>query len=712
MPPETATDCPSLVHDLREASDAEREACAEACALAAATADDDPRLPRGTAVARILVDLGLDAEAVTAALLADPRLRETPERARLLERLGGTIPEMVAAVDRLNNFRDYDEAAATPEQTERMRRLLLSMTSDLRVMLIKLAYRLERLRVLPADDFEIRKRVARETLDLYAPLANRLGVAQLKWELEDLAFRYLEPQTYRRIARLLDAKRDEREAFIGEVIESLETTMAEAGIDCRISGRSKHIFSIWNKMRRKQLDFDQLFDLSAVRIYVEHTRECYAALGVVHSLWTPVKGEFDDYIAQPKPNGYQSLHTAVFGPGGKVVEIQIRTRAMHEAAEYGIASHWRYKEGGGNADAGLENAIAGLRRLLENPAELPGHAGAELDLDRIYVFTPSGELMELQRGATPLDFAYAIHTQVGHGCRGAKVNGRIVPLTHELHTGDRVEILTEKNGEPRRNWLNPHFGYVHTARARTKIRNWFNHVDRRDNIREGRQILDRELRRLDLSRKRLPAIRRELGCEDPEKLHEELGRGNIGVEQIARAAQRLLEPETTGTERPAPPTTAQTRRRPAGDDVHIEGVGNLKTQMAGCCNPLPGDPIIGYITRGKGVTVHRQDCPTVLAMPESEQARLIRVDWSGEAATTYPVEVAIEAFDRQGLLRDITNLLSGEKVNLVAANTRTEKADQSVRMTLKLEIRDLSQLSRVLDRIEQLPNVADARRLK
>ena len=710
MPQNPDFNCRDILTRIRDADDSQRDLAERACRMAVAAQDGNSRLPQSPAVAEILLQLGVDAETVIAALLSDPRLRQSEQRKAIAGEFGPTIAEMVESVDRLNTFREYSSATADrPEQTERLRRLLLSMTRDLRVMLIKLAYRLERLRILPADDFETRKFVARETLDLYTPLANRLGVGQLKWELEDLAFRYLEPQTYRRVAQLLEDKRTEREAYIEQVIFDLRQAMARAGIRCEISGRPKHIYSIWNKMRRKHLDFDQLFDLRAVRIYVQDTRDCYAVLGEVHNLWTPVKGEFDDYIAHPKPNGYQSLHTAVYGPEGKTVEIQIRTYAMHEAAEYGVASHWRYKEGGG-ADAQVERAIAGLRRLLEDPAALPSEFDADLDLDRVYVFTPEGDVLELERGATPLDFAYAVHSGLGHACRGAKVNGRIRPLTYTLKTGDRVEILSVKGGEPKRNWLNPHLGYVHTSRARTKIRHWFNQADRARNTTEGRALLERELRRLDIGRRHLPEFVRLLHCDSQEQLWEGLGKGSITSEQLAAAAQRILHPEQHRQ-----PARHETRERPnhqapTQGDVHVGGVGNLLTHMAKCCNPLPGDPIVGFVTRGKGVTVHRQDCPNVLNMDGEDQARLISVEWTDQREETYPARVVISAFDRKGLLNDITGLLSGEKVNLVEVNTRTDRDDQSVAMTLTLEIRDLTQLARVMDRIGQLPNVEDVYR--
>ncbi len=668
--------------------------------------DRDRRRPRSTDVATILHGLGVDRATLTATLLSDPRLRENLSAERIREDFGGDIAELVRGVHWLNTFKECEhEQLHTPEQAERLRRMLLAMVQDVRGMLIRLAYRLQRLRILRHERYEARRCVARETLDIYAPLANRLGVAQLKWELEDLAFRYLDPQAYRRIASALDDSRAGREAFVQGFIKALQQRLKEQGISAQVSGRPKHIYSIWRKMQAKQVPFEELYDLRAVRVIVDRVADCYAVLGVVHGHWPHIPKEFDDYIANPKDNGYRSLHTAVVGPGSKVVEVQIRTREMHAFAERGVAAHWAYKEGG-SMDPMMQHSIDSLRRMLEpgqdSSALLEGFRG-EPFADRVFVLTPTGEVLDLPRGATPLDFAYAVHTEIGHRCRGAKVDGRIVPLTHVLRSGEQVEILTTKQGRPSRDWLNPNLGYLGTARARAKVRSWFRHQDRERNLRDGRSIVERELRRLGVRDADLKRLAGRLNLKDEEALFVEMGRGEISVAQLIGAVQLPGLPETALPEaRPRAPA-------PHSGGVTIQGVGNLLTQVARCCKPMPGDPIVGYITQGKGVSVHRGDCPNVLRLTGERAQRLVEVEW-GDAPRVHPVDVRIEAYDRQGLLRDITSILSNEKVNLLRADTVTDPRDQTVRMALTLEIADTAQLGRVLDRFAQVPNVTEVHR--
>jgi len=664
--------------------------------------------PSAIDVAGILRELGVDRDTLLAALLSDPRLRDELDQEAIQAEHGAQVTRLVRNVHWLNTFKECSEPVEQPpEQAERLRRMLLAMVEDVRAVLIKLAYRVQRLRLLPQQSYEVRRCIARETLDVFAPLANRLGVGQLKWELEDLAFRYLDPQAYRDLAARLEETRSGREGYIEAFKEALQGALQGEGIEAQVMGRPKHLYSIWRKMQRKELDLDQLYDLRAVRVLVDRPATCYQVLGIVHSLWQHIPREFDDYIANPKGNGYQSLHTAVIGPEGRVVEVQIRTREMHEFAEYGIAAHWRYKEGG-RYDAALQRTISSLRRLLEGSdgdGELLESLRTEFFSDRVFVFTPRGEVIDLPRGATPLDFAYAIHTEVGHRCRGAKVNGRIVPLTYELASGQRVEVLTARDGEPSRDWLSPHAGYLKTSRARAKVRHWFNQQDHAKNAAAGQAALERELHRLGLKEAPMQDLLRRFRMARPEDLYAAIGRGGITMSQIAGALQipEFREPESL-------PTRARSGKPSGGpSDVHIHGVGNLLTEFAQCCKPVPGDEIVGYITRGRGVSVHRRDCPNMLSLPPEKQSRLIEVGW-GDRPRTHAVDVHVEAFDRPGLLRDVTAVLANQKVNVMGANSHTEPRDQGVTMELTLEVTDIEQLSDLLDRIAQLPNVTEVHR--
>jgi GTP pyrophosphokinase len=666
------------------------------------------RRPRGTEVGIILHELGVDETTLVAALLSDPRLQDELPRAALAEAFGEDVAELVESVRWLNTFKDCEQTKTQdPEQIERLRRMLLALIGDIRALLIRLAYRLQRLRGLSAEPASMRHCIARETLDLYAPLANRLGIARLKWELEDLAFRELEPQAYRRVARALEESRREREAYIAHFVETLREALEKEGIRCEVKGRPKHIYSIWKKMQRKDLNVDELHDLRAVRVIVERVADCYAALGVVHGLWRHIPKEFDDYIANPKENGYRSLHTAVIGPQGKVVEVQIRTREMHEYAERGVAAHWLYKEGG-KQDALMQRSIQALQQLLEagkDDPQLMQQFRTELFQDRVFVLTPSGEVVDLPKGATPLDFAYAIHTEVGHRCRGAKVNGRIVPLNHTLRSGEQVEILTAREPRPSRDWLSPHLGYLRTAKAKARVRQWFRQQDRERNVKEGKQMVERELQRLGVEAVDLDEIARRFNRSGAEDLYAAIGRGDMSLHQLAGALRVPgLEPERL---RAGAAQSGEADRRPGG--VTIRGVGNLLTQRAGCCKPMPGDVIRGYITQGRGVSVHRADCPELAARAAADPGRLVDVEWGGDAEV-YPVDIRILGLDRKGLLRDVTGLLADEKVNVVRADTRTDSRDHSVRMELRVEVRDSAQLSRILDKLWQIPSVLEARR--
>ena len=682
-------------------------------------ASGEPYLVHCLAVAEIVHHLNLDHEAVAAAILHDV-VEDTDVSLETIARDFGD--DVAALVDGVTKMGHIDEIRGTgPDRnnaefshSESVRKLLLAMAEDVRVVLIKLADRLHNMRTLRYLSEERQRRIASETLDIYAPLANRLGIWQVKWELEDLALRYLDGEAYRRIASLLDGRRIDRERHIELVKERLQKAFEEAGIRAEITGRPKHIYSIWRKMQRKNVDFHEIFDVQAVRVLVDSPRDCYAALGIVHSLWHHVPHEFDDYIANPKSNNYRSLHTAVIGPEGKAVEVQIRTREMHEHAELGIAAHWRYKEGA-HYDSGFEKKVAWLRQVLEwkdeeqSADEFVDRFKSESIGERVYVLTPQGKVIDMPAGATALDFAYHIHTDVGHRCRGVKVDGRIVPLNYELSNGEQIEVLKARQPAPSRDWLNPHLGYLKTPRARAKVRHWFKQQDRDININAGRAALERELHRLGLSVSELDKVVKKLNYRDTDSLMAALGRGDQQLGQVVSAVLNLSQPADDESL-----SLPSSKRRPAprkeSDDFKILGVGNLLTNTARCCNPVPNDAIVGYITRGRGVTIHRRDCANVLRLKDEDRDRLIDVEWGALPDRVFPVDIHIQAYDRPGLLRDVSALLANDHINVMGVNTYTDKKDLVARMDLHIEVTDIGQLSRILSRIGQLPNIIEVRR--
>ena len=594
-------------------------------------------------------------------------------------------------------------------QAENLRRMLLGIADDVRVVMLVLARRLQLMRVLKHLDAAEQRRIAAITLRIHAPLANRLGIWQLKWELEDLSLRFLHPEDYRRIARALEEKRTEREAFIHSVIERLQARCREHGIDAAITGRPKHIYSIWRKMQRKRVDFDQIFDVRAVRVLVDSIPQCYEVLGMVHGIWRPVPGEFDDYIAHPKPNGYRSLHTAVIGEDGRPLEVQIRTREMHEHAERGVAAHWRYKEGG-QGDDELERRIQWMRAWLEQPDGTPlPEEEAEYQARRIYVLTPQGQVVELPRGATAVDFAYAIHSSVGHRCRGARADGKMIPLTQPLESGQTVEILTAKEEGPSLDWLHPGAGYVVTARARNRIRAWFKKQDRERHIQLGRTTLEREVRRLGVPKPDLEAQLERYRLKTVDDLLAAIGRGEISAAQVAATGQAPAPaPEETLIERLDQPAPA---KRSGQGRIQVVGVEGLMTHMARCCKPVPWDEIIGYITRGRGVTIHRRDCPVVQRLAREQAERLIPVSWSEEQPPgAFLVDIQIHAGDRKGLLRDITSVFSNEEVNVLGVKTQSNRRDETADMRFTAEVHDMDQLARLLHKLAQVPDVVEVRR--
>lgn len=670
------------------------------------------------AVMEILLPLNLDDKTYIATLASSLQIEENYPFSRLASIFDQATAQLIVGIRKLYNFKEFDTSAhQTAQQTERLRQMLLAMTSDIRIMLVKLGYRVAQMRVLKYEDEPLRRQIAKETQLIFAPLANRLGVAQLKWELEDLSFRFLEPEKYKSIANQLADKRVEREEYIRNFVQILNQILVAENIQTEIHGRPKHIFSIWKKMQKKHVVMDELYDLRAVRVFAETIEECYRILSIVHEQWNFIREEFDDYIASPKENGYQSIHTVVFGPEGKPVEIQIRTKEMHQNAEQGVAAHWKYKEGirSGSKQSSkdfeekLEASIANMRQLLESrsDSEVFSEISTELQTQTIFVFTPNNQIISLPQGATSLDFAYAIHTDLGHSCRGAKLNGRIIPLTQALKTGDRVEILAIKNGEPNRNWLNPNLGYIKTSRARTRIKGWFNKRNKDENIESGEQVLQRELKRLnarDLTVKQLVEF---FQLPTDKDLFEALGKGQINERQLVYAIQRFIQPDLVAVKPSRPKTVASDENLiyPV-----ITGAPNLRYQLAPCCEPAPGDQIVGYVTRGRGITIHRSDCPNILNLTSEEQQRLIEVHWSDQQAASaacYNLRLNILAFDRKGLLRDVMTKLTEFDVNLINSNTKTDLEERTVEMALDLEIEAGMELGALLDQIQSLNNIEE-----
>jgi len=713
----------------------EPERLVQACELAEQLDREAPRTHRvwlspgssfrmGLEMADILADLKLDQSTLEAAVLYRAVREGLLSLEAVTKRFGDEVAKLIDGVLQMAAI-SYplapNHGMSQHNQQENLRKMLVNMVGDVRVALIKIAERTCALRQVKDAPREKCLQVAREVADIYAPLAHRLGIGQIKWELEDLSFRYLHEEEYKAIAKLLAEKRLDRDRYIHDVVETLKGLMEAQHIHrYDVSGRAKHIYSIWRKMKRKRIDFSQVHDVRAVRILVPEVTDCYTVLGIVHSRWHHVPNEFDDYIANPKKNGYQSLHTAVMGPENKVLEIQIRTFAMHDEAELGVCAHWRYKGHDTNAKSrSYEEKIAWLRQVLEWQDEVGGFGdlreGLSSDVapDRIYVFTPDGHVIDLPRIATPIDFAYRVHTEIGHRCRGAKVNGRIVPLTYKLKTGQQIEILTATKGGPSRDWLNPSLGYVRTSRARAKIQAWFKHQARDQNLDEGRALFEREMRRLDVEGLDLPKLAKAVNYQNADDMYAALGAGDLRIGQVLHQAQQLFG-ETDDQEQ-LDRLLAKPRRQPSKatqSDITVLGVGNLKTSMANCCRPVPGEPIVGFITQGRGVTVHRQDCTNILQLRLEEPQRIIEVEWGERAHTRYPVTIEIQAWDRSGLLRDVTGLLGNEKVNVLAVNTLTDTDEGIARLRITLEVDGLESLGRLFSRIQQLPNVTEVRRLR
>jgi GTP pyrophosphokinase len=677
-----------------------------------ALATGEPFLSHADGVVEIVRALRDDPDLLAAAYLfgAHDVLRDADEWLR--SRFGPGVAQLVNDLRTLMRLsertrpRDAGEAAGAA-QAEALRKMLLAMVNDLRVVLLRLASRLQTLRFFAQAKRADVAPFARETLQLFAPLASRLGIWQMKWELEDLSFRFLEPDTYKRVARWLDGRRAERESFIQRAIGDLRASLAQAGIRGEVSGRPKHIYSIWRKMQVKQLAFDELYDVRALRVIVDTEAECYQVLALVHARWQVLAAEFDDYIAKPKPNGYQSLHTVVQDDGGKPLEIQIRTRRMHEAAELGVAAHWRYKEGHAGRATRDDERVAWLRQLLawREDVDRPGGRQESAAEDRIYVLTPQGKVVELPAGSTPIDFAYHVHTDLGHRCRGARVDGAMVPLNTRLATGRTVEILPAKSGGPSRDWLNAELGFLASARSRAKVRQWFNAVELAQTIAAGREILDKELARLGRTAVKLDDLARRLGFASVDELCAAVPKEEFALRSIEHA----LGGEAAETEPAAPLLAGKPREAPAGRGrVLVVGVDSLLTSLARCCRPVPPDEIVGFVTRGKGVSIHRAQCANALALSRRQPERVIEVAWGGGQDAVYPIDLFVLAQDRQGLLRDISEVLARERLNVVGVNTTSSRGD--AHMSFTVEATDLSSVRRALAQVADVKGVLAARR--
>ncbi len=676
------------------------------------------------AVAAIVHELGLDSDVVIAALLHDTVEDTDVTLTQLKKEFGDDVANLVDGVTKMEVIQEFAEIADGKRKqiakAESLRKMMLAMVDDVRVVLIKLCDRLHNMRTLDAVRPDKQRRIASETLEIFSPLANRLGVWQVKWELEDLSFRYMQPDTYKKIAKKLSERRIDRQRYIDQFIEELAAALVERGVNAEVKGRPKHIYSIWNKMQKKGLEFEQLFDVRAVRVLVDTVEECYSVLGAIHTKFKFIKGEFDDYIATPKENNYRSIHTAVIGPSGRVVEVQIRTHEMHEYNELGIAAHWRYKEGSRDNDAAVNNKILWLRQLLEwkdevaDASEFIDRVKDEVFEDRIYVFSPKGRVFDLGAGSTPIDFAYAVHTEIGHRCRGAKVNGKMVPLTTALKTGEQVEIQTVKNGGPSLDWLDPHKGYVKSRRARSRIQHWFRHENREETISHGRSALERELDRMNVGQVNLESLAKQLGVEDSDEMFFKIVDGSIKPGRATMVAQKLLHPDIDDDEEQLEisfrnqKTVAKDKQETA--NLTIFGVSDLMTSLAKCCQPVPGDDVLGFVTRGAGITIHRKTCQNILYQQNTASERVVEVTWGNNSEQTYPMTVLIQAFDRKGLLRDISTVMADEKINVLEMSTRTERKDHTVSMQALVEVSSIEAMSRLLAKLDQLPNVLSVKR--
>src|SRR5690625_392387 len=679
------------------------------------------------AMVEILQRLGADVPTQACALLAyiPEDADEAVQRDKLQNEFGTEINTLVQGtralyrIARITGGKEHDPRAHQ-DQREMKRKMLLAMAVDLRIVLVRLSSRLQSLRWFAKSKTPCPVDFARETMELYTPLANRLGIWQIKWELEDLAFRFLDPQRYKDIARQLEERRVEREAFIEKVVNQLSEALEKAGIQATVSGRPKHIYSIWNKMRNKDLDFNQLYDLRALRVIVEDERSCYGTLALVHAMWTPLTDEFDDYISRPKPNGYRSLHTVVADEQGRSFEIQIRTAEMHHYAEYGMAAHWRYKEagprGGEVAASSDEQKIAWMRQLLawDNTEPRPDQPPAEHKpeakaAERIYVLTPQARVIELPAGATPIDFAYSLHTDLGHRCRGARVDGQMVPLSTQLQTGQTVEIMAAKSGGPSRDWLNPNLGFLASGRSRAKVRSWFNAVELQERISQGQSLVERELQRLGRTRVNLEQLAQQLDFAKADDLYVAVAKDEFSLRHLEQAFKpREAEKEASDQAPVVADGGRDSVTRTGQSGVLVAGVGSLMTQLARCCRPAPPDEIAGFITKGRGVSIHRRNCPSYQGLVARQPERSIEADWGDTGGNSYPVDIHIHAPERANLLRDLTEVFARLRINVVGVNTQSRRALSQ--MVFTAEVKNGAEIQRLLTALEEIPGVQAQRR--
>lgn len=671
----------------------------------------------GQEMVEILQELQMDDETLLAAFVYPYcQIHELSEE-DIAEQFSSQIESLIKGVRRMSAIRTLHSSQHTKtneSQIDNIRRMLLSMVQDVRAVVIKLAERIIRLRQVKNADEETRVLTARECASIYAPLANRLGIGQLKWELEDLSFRYLHPDSYMAIAKMLQEKRNERQEYIEDFVKQMQDKMDSQGIKAKVYGRPKHIYSIWKKMQNKGLSFEQLFDIRAMRIIAASLQDCYTVLGAVHANWRHIPKEFDDYIATPKPNGYQSIHTIVLGPEGKTIEIQIRTQQMHDDAELGVAAHWKYKEGKTGGHDSFEDKINWLRKILawqedvSDSGQIVEELRSQVFDDRVYVFTPKGDVIDLPKGSTPLDFAYYVHTNVGHRCTGAKISGRIVPLSYQLQTGDQVEILTGKELNPSRDWMNSSMGYVLSSRARAKIATWFKKQDRDKNLQAGKDMLLGEILKARLDKELINDVHGRFNVNSLEDLYVAIGGGDVGVMQVINHLQQKVLPKSDIDPRVKTKASKNTGK---GDQIVVEGVGNLMTTLAGCCQPLPGEPVYGYITQGRGVSVHKHGCEQLQGLLAQHPERGIEVNWSAEVKGAFKTKLDVFCYDRDGILREITTILGNEKVSLLGVHSESHSIEQTANIGLILEVKDLNGLARLMTKLEKIRGVLEVNRL-
>ena len=681
------------------------------------TVSDVPEiLLMGQEMVEILQELHMDDETLQAALVFPYCEIHELDHEALVDNFGKNIAHLVESVRKMQaiNSLQSKRVASSSVQIENLRNMLLTMVEDVRAIVIKMAERICTLHKIKKEDEETRVIVAKECANIYAPLANRLGIGQLKWELEDLSFRYLHPVTYKKVAKMLKEKRVDREQYIHDYVGQLQTLLNNESIKAEVIGRPKHIFSIYKKMKKKNLDFEQLFDIRALRIIADRLQDCYAALGTVHANFRHIPSEFDDYIATPKANGYQSIHTVVVGPQGKSIEIQIRTEKMHQDAELGVAAHWKYKEGSSGKTASADERVNWLRKILQWQEEMAESGSlveefrSQVFDDRVYVLTPRGDVIDLPVGSTPLDFAYYIHSNVGNRCTGAKVSGRIVPFTYKLQNGDQIEILTGKHANPSRDWMHPGLGYVHSSRARATIQSYFKKQDKTKNIDAGRELLERELAKVNLPLKYASDFLDKFNVKTADDLYAALGSGDVRVMSLVNAVvQKYVAPPEPVEELNIPFKAKKQKSKPGSEPIIAEGVGNLLSQLAKCCQPVAGEPILGYITQGKGVSVHKESCSQLQNLLQQHPEREIEVSWAVQEQTSFQTDLDLYCHDRVGILKDITTMLSNEKVSLLGVNSLSNKNQNTAQIKITIEVKDANALTKTIGKLRQIKDVSD-----